>query len=83
MAIFQYIFFNFRYPDTVCEQSVSDVTDSFTEEQPKKKIHHYVVCKRRNCLDVSQEERARIKTAKKKQMFNHNLIFKKDLAYNP
>ena len=82
MAIFQYIFFNFRYPDTVCEQSVSDVTDSFTEEQPKKKIHHYVVCKRRNCLDVSQEERARIKTAKKKHMFNHNLIFKKDLAYN-
>ena len=45
MAIFQYIFFNFRYPDTVCEQSVSDVTDSFTEEQRKKKIHHYVVCK--------------------------------------
>ena len=34
-------------------------------------------------MDVSQEERARIKTAKKKQMFNHNLIFKKDLAYNP
>ena len=45
MAIFQYIFFNFRYPDTLCEQSVSDVTDSFTEEQRKKKIHHYVVCK--------------------------------------
>lgn len=34
-------------------------------------------------MDVSQEERARIKTAKKKQMFNHNLIFKKDLAYSP
>ena len=34
-------------------------------------------------MDVSQEERARIKTAKNKQMFNHNLIFKKDLAYNP
>ena len=31
---------------------------------------------------MSQEERARIKTAKKKQMFNHNLIFKTDLAYN-
>ena len=34
-------------------------------------------------MDVSQEERALIKTAKNKQMFNHYLIFKKDLAYNP
>ena len=49
----------------------------------KKKIYHYVLCKERDCLDVSQEERARIKTAKKKQMFNHSFIFKKDLAYNP
>ena len=31
---------------------------------------------------MSQEERARIKTAKKKQMFNHNLIFKTNFAYN-
>ena len=31
---------------------------------------------------MSQEEKACIKTAKKKQMFNHRLLLKKDLAYN-
>ena len=69
--------------DTVCTQSESDITDSFTEEQQTKKIHHYILCKKRDCLGVSQEERARIKTTKKKQMFNHSLIFNKDLAYSP
>lgn len=69
--------------DTVCIQSESDITNSFTEEQQTKKIHHYILCKKRDCLGVSQEERARIKTTKKKQMFNHSLIFNKDLAYSP
>ena len=73
------------YPDTACEQSVSDVTNSFTEEQQIRKDNSSLRrrSKKCNCLDVSQEERAHIKTAKKNQTLNQDLIFKKDLAYNP
>lgn len=67
----------------MCIQSDSDITDSFTEKQQTKKIHHYFLCKKHDCLGVSQEERVRIKTTQKKEMFNHSLIFNKDLAYSP
>lgn len=64
-----------------CTQSETDVLDSFSQEQQKKIIHHFLLCKKRDCTGLSSEEKARIKTTKKRHMFNHSLIFDKNLAY--
>ncbi|CAH3032974.1 unnamed protein product, partial [Pocillopora meandrina] len=43
--------------DTVCIQSESDITNSFTEEQQTKKIHHYILCKSVTaCVCVSRRK---------------------------
>ena len=48
-----------------CTQSETDVLDSFSQEQQKKIIHHFLLCKKRDCTGLSSEEKARIKTTKK------------------
>ena len=50
------------YVDVARVQSESDVMDSFSVEQQKKKTHHYILCKKRDCLGVSKEKRECIKT---------------------
>lgn len=57
------------------------VLDSFNQEQQKRIIHHFLLCKKRDCMGLSSEEKAKIKTTKKRQMFNHSLIFDKNLPY--
>ena len=47
----------------------------FSSEQLQK-LHHHVICKDKNCLDIPKKEKQQIKAARKKDAFQHTWLSK-------